>query len=47
MRGLEKRPISLPDKRGLGKAKITDRMNRIDKIYVNNPDNPVNPVEKT
>jgi hypothetical protein len=39
--------ISLPDKRGLGKAKITDRIHRIDKIYVKNPDNPVNPVEKT
>jgi hypothetical protein len=36
---------SLPDKRGLGKAKITDRINRIDKIYIKNPDNPVNPVE--
>jgi hypothetical protein len=29
----------------LGKAKITDRINRIDKIYIKNPDNPVNPVE--
>jgi hypothetical protein len=36
---------ALPDKRGLGKAKITDRINRIDKIYIKNPDNPVNPVE--
>jgi hypothetical protein len=37
--------FSLPDRRGLGKAKITDRINRIDKIYIKNPDNPVNPVE--
>jgi len=29
----------------LGKAKITDRINRIDNIYIKNPDNPVNPVE--
>jgi hypothetical protein len=39
MRGLGKRPISLPDKRGLGKAKITDRINRIDRIYVNPVEN--------
>jgi hypothetical protein len=37
--------VSLPDKRGLGKAKTTDRINRIDKMYIKNPDNPVNPVE--
>jgi len=29
----------------MGKAKITDRINGIDKIYIKNPDNPVNPVE--
>jgi malonyl CoA-acyl carrier protein transacylase len=37
--------VSLPARRGLGKAKITDRIYRIDKIYIKNPDNPVNPVE--
>jgi len=25
---------TLPDRRGLGKAKITDRINRIDKIHI-------------
>jgi len=46
MRGLgDKGQFSLPDKRGSGKAKTTDRINRIDKIYIKNPDNPVNPVE--
>jgi hypothetical protein len=37
--------LSLPDKRNMGKANITDRINGINKIYIKNPDNPVNPVE--